>query len=73
MFQSISSKPAPAGFALLSVVSTIMLEVEKSGCSVEKNIFIHVQWNDLTACFKLLIACSKLPQRATFDRACLLR
>lgn len=30
-----------AGFALLSVVSTIMLKVEKSGFSVEKNIFIQ--------------------------------
>lgn len=30
-----------AGFALLSIVSTIMLEVEQSGFSVEKNIFIQ--------------------------------
>lgn len=30
-----------AGFALLSVVSTIMLKVEKSGFSAEKNIFIQ--------------------------------
>lgn len=48
-----------SGFALLSVVFTIMLEVENLVFLLKK-IFssspvpYYVQWNDLTVCFKLL-------------------